>query len=38
MRWIRQLSELTHEDLPSAGGKEANLGELIRGGLFYAFF
>jgi pyruvate,water dikinase len=33
MRWIRQLSELTHEDLPSAGGKAANLGELLRGGL-----
>jgi hypothetical protein len=29
---------LTYQDLPSAGGKGANQGELIRGGLFYAFF
>jgi phosphohistidine swiveling domain-containing protein len=33
MRWIRNLSELTNKDLPLAGGKAANLGELIRGGL-----
>ncbi len=33
MRWIRNLSELTGGDLPLAGGKAANLGELIRGGM-----
>jgi pyruvate,water dikinase len=33
MRWIRMLSELDRTDLPSAGGKAANLGALIRGGL-----
>jgi phosphohistidine swiveling domain-containing protein len=33
MRWIRDLSELTKSDLPLAGGKAANLGELIRGGM-----
>ncbi len=33
MNWIRNLSELTHADLPAAGGKAANLGELIRGGM-----
>ncbi|MBN2084570.1 MAG: hypothetical protein JW748_05045, partial [Anaerolineales bacterium] len=33
MRWIRNLSELTNTDLPLAGGKAANLGVLIRGGM-----
>ncbi len=33
MRWIRNLSELTNKELPLAGGKAANLGELIRGGM-----
>jgi len=33
MRWIRNLSELNRVDLPSAGGKAANLGVLIRGGM-----
>jgi phosphohistidine swiveling domain-containing protein len=33
MRWIRNLSELNRDDLPSAGGKAANLGVLIRGGM-----
>jgi hypothetical protein len=33
MRWIRNLSEISRNDLPSAGGKGANLGELIRGGM-----
>ena len=33
MRWMRNLSELTGSDLPLAGGKAANLGELIRGGM-----
>jgi phosphohistidine swiveling domain-containing protein len=33
MSWTRNLSELTHADLLIAGGKGANLGELIRGGL-----
>jgi hypothetical protein len=33
MRWIRNLSELTGSDLPLAGGKSANLGVLLRGGM-----
>ena len=33
MSWIRDLSELSREDLPLAGGKGANLGVLIRGGM-----
>ncbi|MGB7538852.1 MAG: PEP/pyruvate-binding domain-containing protein [Anaerolineales bacterium] len=33
MRWIRNLSELTGGDLPLAGGKAANLGVMIRGGM-----
>jgi phosphohistidine swiveling domain-containing protein len=33
MRWIRNLSDLTRADLPVAGGKAANLGELIHGGM-----
>lgn len=33
MRWIRNLSELNSIDLPLAGGKAANLGVLIRGGM-----
>jgi rifampicin phosphotransferase len=33
MRWIRNLSELSSIDLPAAGGKAANLGVLIRGGM-----
>jgi phosphohistidine swiveling domain-containing protein len=33
MRWTRNLSELDRADLPAAGGKAANLGVLIRGGM-----
>ncbi len=33
MRWIKNISELTNKDLSMAGGKAANLGELIRGGM-----
>jgi phosphohistidine swiveling domain-containing protein len=33
MRWTRNLSELNNSDLPQAGGKAANLGVLIRGGM-----
>lgn len=32
-RFCRMLEELTAEDLPVAGGKGANLGELVRSGL-----
>ena len=32
MRYVRPLSDLRAADLPSAGGKGANLGELIRAG------
>ncbi|MBN1438836.1 MAG: hypothetical protein JW929_05430 [Anaerolineales bacterium] len=33
MDWCRILSELSSRDLPLAGGKGANLGALIRGGM-----
>jgi phosphohistidine swiveling domain-containing protein len=33
MRWINNLSELMGDDLSLAGGKAANLGVLIRGGM-----
>jgi phosphohistidine swiveling domain-containing protein len=33
MRWTRNLSELTGDDLALAGGKAANLGVLTRGGM-----
>ena len=31
-QWVRSLAEVSQNDLPTAGGKGANLGELIRAG------
>src|SRR5918993_2284354 len=32
-RWVRPLAEVGRHDLPTAGGKGANLGELLRAGV-----
>ncbi len=33
MKYIRWLEEVTKDDIPIAGGKGANMGEMIRIGL-----